>query len=169
MLYQSLTRPYELGGLSFAQKDAVLKEQHAVVLAIQAGKCLPPAGTPASNPAPDDCAREDREYTVHLRQPPGAESSDLAKQLLVLIGTLMTSVTSFYFASRSNEAATKTMLSALETATTPSKDKALVPAAGAMVQEDCEDGCDAPIENPTDDVDLPPAKGAVEAKQEGQS
>lgn len=39
-------------------------------------------------------------FDVHLMQPPGQEAYDLAKQLLVLIGTLMTSVTSFYFATQ---------------------------------------------------------------------
>ncbi|MBQ0942246.1 hypothetical protein KAK07_02735 [Ideonella sp. 4Y16] len=47
------------------------------------------------------CPREHRRYQVNLRASPSPESGDLAKQLLVLVGTLMTSVTSFYFAARS--------------------------------------------------------------------
>lgn len=38
-------------------------------------------------------------YKVRLRVPPDSASADLAKQLLVLVGTLMTAVTSFYFAA----------------------------------------------------------------------
>ena len=182
MLYQSLTKPYELAGLDFEEKNAVVKEQRVLVLAIKPGRCLPPkvangASAPAapssgtSAPAGDDCPPQAREYTVHLRQPPGAESADLAKQLLVLIGTLMTSVTSFYFASRTNEAATKNMLSALESAVVPPKAPPVpgvdtAPAAPATDPAELEDCCDAPIGNPTDDADLPPATGAVEPKKE---
>ena len=51
-----------------------------------------------------DCSVENKRYKVVVRTPPGQETTDLAKQLLILVGTLMTSVTSFYFASRSNPA-----------------------------------------------------------------
>ena len=47
-------------------------------------------------------------YDLHLVQPPGQEAIDLAKQLLILIGTLMTSITSFYFATQATVAANKT-------------------------------------------------------------
>jgi hypothetical protein len=59
----------------------------------------PPGATPASSP--EFC------YDLHLVQPPGQEAFDLAKQLLILIGTLMTSVTSFYFATQATVAAVK--------------------------------------------------------------
>ena len=38
--------------------------------------------------------------TVYFREPKNQAAEDFAKQLLVLIGTLVTSVTSFYFGSR---------------------------------------------------------------------
>lgn len=44
--------------------------------------------------------------TVYFREPRSAAAEDFAKQLLVLIGTLLTSVTSFYFGSKA--AATNT-------------------------------------------------------------
>ena len=46
------------------------------------------------------CAEADRRYAVVLRAALPADAVDLAKQLLVLVGTLMTSVTSYYFATR---------------------------------------------------------------------
>lgn len=39
-------------------------------------------------------------FTVYFREPKNQAAEDFAKQLLVLIGTLVTSVTSFYFGSR---------------------------------------------------------------------
>lgn len=39
-------------------------------------------------------------FTVYYREPKNQAAEDFAKQLLVLIGTLVTSVTSFYFGSR---------------------------------------------------------------------
>ncbi|OYU42501.1 MAG: hypothetical protein CFE44_23640, partial [Burkholderiales bacterium PBB4] len=55
--------------------------------------------TSAAAKASEPCADSDRRYSVVLRPLPSTESTDLAKQLLVLVGTLMTSVTSFYFAA----------------------------------------------------------------------
>lgn len=168
MLYQSLSRPYDVPNLTFAQKEAMVKEPSNHVLGVMPQPCKPPAraaasaasaasatapGGSATPAAPADCTPEEMLYTVHLRQSPGTEATDLAKQLLILIGTLMTSVTSFYFASRSTEAATKSIVAAL----TPKP-----PAGSADAKASAEqDGCDVPIENPTSDVDLPQSKGGV--------
>jgi len=107
-------------------------------------------------------------YTVHLRQQPGTEATDLAKQLLILIGTLMTSVTSFYFASRTTEAAVKSTVAALsdkgsgdDTGGTSGDGKANGGDAKANPADSQADGCDVPIEQPTADADLPAAKGGV--------
>lgn len=48
-------------------------------------------------------------YDIHLVQPPAQESIDLAKQLLILIGTLMTSSTAYYFAAQSTVAAVQSV------------------------------------------------------------
>jgi hypothetical protein len=163
MLYQSLSSPYEVSHLSLAQKNAMVQEPSNRVLGVLAESCGG-AGEPA-------CTPETMMYTVHLRQSPGAESTDLAKQLLILVGTLMTSVTSFYFASRTAEAAVKATRKTLApdaTAKDPiakTPEAALPPEANASTgpddHEDHVDGCDAAIENVTDDADLPPATGGV--------
>ncbi|MET0382072.1 MAG: hypothetical protein ABW032_01490 [Burkholderiaceae bacterium] len=165
MLYRSLNQPYVVEHLGYEQKTALVQEPKNQVLGVLPEPCAP---RPASAPA-TACKAEDMLYTVHLRLPAGAESTDLAKQLLIIIGTLMTSVTSFYFASRSNDATTKTLAAALGAAAGP----AATPAPAAKAADGTppadahgdgdghEDGCDAPITNPTSDVDLPPAMGGV--------
>lgn len=155
MLYQSLSRPYVVKNLSFVQKEAMVKEPSNRILGVLPEACLPAGAA---------CTAEQLSYTVHLRQSPTTESSDLAKQLLILVGTLMTSVTSFYFASRSTEATAKSMLGAQASILAPAP---LVAAAApndgllAASHADHEDGCDVPINNPTADIDLPAAKGGV--------
>jgi hypothetical protein len=203
MLYQSLSRPYPVEHLSYAQKEALVREPGNRVLGVLPEKCRTdtavPATTPASAggasgvasaPAPAspasaagrvDCPASDLLYTVHLRQSPGSEATDLAKQLLILIGTLMTSVVSFYFASRSTEAVVKSMASRLapdpqEKSQSPRRPTSDAAANGAGttgtvttgqatatdgLSDDHADGCDVPIENPTSDIDLPAAKGGV--------
>ncbi|MDM0110019.1 hypothetical protein QTH97_34295 [Variovorax sp. J22R24] len=130
MLYQSLAQPYEITPLTKEARDTVVKELSARVMAIRpldcavqpppvapaggetgatGGETKPsmPAGAPANaivNSASDQCATDNKRFSVVVRTPPGQETTDLAKQLLILVGTLMTSVTSFYFASRSNPA-----------------------------------------------------------------
>jgi len=140
MLYQSLSRPYKVENLSLAQKTALLQEPRNIVLSVLPEPCKPaapvaasgPAGA-ASVPAADAAAAcTGMLFTVHLRQPPGTEAADLAKQLLILIGTLMTSVTSFYFASRSTEANTKAMLAA--TLPPPASAAPAAPAAAVAGQ-----------------------------------
>lgn len=121
---------YEIEGLSSAEKQKIVLENSTRVAAIRPWTCdiagsSGKAGLGATKPqisvseaktavdvpklgasSPDavvstsdgrvslDC------YKVTIRVAESSAASDLAKQLLVLIGTLMTAVTSFYFASR---------------------------------------------------------------------
>lgn len=169
MLYQSLSHSYTIEHLSDAQKTALIQEPANRVIGVFPEPCVPAAAPPAtgaSDPARtgQSCAPAEMSYTVRLRQSPGAEASDLAKQLLLLIGTLMTSVTSFYFASRATEAATKSMLAALATNVHPAGENGarVGSASGVEDSQSRVDGCDVDVVNATADVDLPPAKGGVE-------
>ena len=170
MLYQSLSQPYVIEHLSFVQKEALVKEPSNHVMGVLPEAC---------KPAGASCTTDQLLYTAHLRKSPTPESSDLAKQLLILVGTLMTSVTSFYFASRSTEAVAKSVFGAQTAvataaaaaapppppapapapAPTPPPDTLL--AASHPSHADHEDSCDVPITNPTADIDLPAAKGGV--------
>lgn len=93
-------------------------------------------------------------YTVQIGNAAPSPAVEFAKQLLTLIGTLMTSVVSFYFAARSADASMRTALKAVSpsTPTTPS-------ARGAKDEDaDHEHG---DVKNATEDKDLPPAKGGT--------
>lgn len=180
MLVQSLGRPFKLEGLSEAAKAELVRDPSNRVTAVipvacdQAGSARPQA---AASPASDSAARSRApasaceagpfSYTVYLGQEPGGEATELAKQLLVLIGTLMTSVTSFYFAARSGEVATKNAIGGLAAAgaapavaATGAAQAATGPAQ-ADAKIDDSDGCDVEIANPTADQDLPAARGGV--------
>jgi hypothetical protein len=50
----------------------------------------------------------DTTYTVYYRQSPSRASEDFAKQLLVMIGTLVTAVASFYFGTKATTSAAPT-------------------------------------------------------------
>jgi len=120
MLYQSLASPYQISGVTEAAREKMAQDLGNKVIAIvpvcpwPTPACSPePAGAapdkspaPASAPAP--CT-----YTFHVLQPQGKDAGDLAKQLLTLIGTLVASVTSFYFASRGNETFQQQLLDAI--------------------------------------------------------
>jgi hypothetical protein len=92
MLYQSVSEPYRITGLTEADKTIVLRDLANRVIAVRPEPC--PGGVTGCVP----------HFEVHVVQPRGQESTDLAKQLLILVGTLMTSVTSFYFAARTGAA-----------------------------------------------------------------
>lgn len=174
MLFQSLARPdgqvQRLEDLSEEDKTLVLKQPGTRVIGVRKVVCgapaaaAPAAAAPASAPAA--C------FDVDLLSAPGPEAVDVAKQLLTLIGTLMTSVTSFYFASRAAEASAKVHnppgAPAANAGASPANPSA--PAAPAAAAEATahyhdsgkhEDGCDVDIANPTRDEDLPAAKGGV--------
>lgn len=182
MLVQSLGRPFKLEGLSEAAKAELVRDPSNRVTAVIPVACVPAESTPrpasaAASPASDAaararapesaCAAGPFTYTVYLGQEPGGEATELAKQLLVLIGTLMTSVTSFYFASRSGEVATKNAIGGLAATGTntailaATAAQAVTDQAQAAAKTDADDGCDVEIANPTADQDLPAARGGV--------
>jgi len=79
-----------------------LRKQLNVILVEEEKLAPAPAATPALPPA-----AAEKEYTVRYLNPASRAAEDLAKQLIVLLGTLVTAVSSFYFASSSIAAATK--------------------------------------------------------------
>ncbi|MFO1337732.1 MAG: hypothetical protein U1F53_05765 [Burkholderiaceae bacterium] len=98
MLFQTLAQdgaPKRLEGLSDEEKTLVLKQPGTRVMAVRKLPCTSAAASaPPPAPAAPAC------YDVEVAATPSSEAVDLAKQLLTLIGTLMTSVTSFYFAAK---------------------------------------------------------------------
>jgi hypothetical protein len=58
-------------------------------------------------------AQTDDRYTVYFRNDRNAASDDLAKQLIVLVGTLVTSLVSFYFGSRATSATAEAVTAAV--------------------------------------------------------
>ena len=165
MLFQSLADPQRniirLEGLKQADFDAMSKEPRNRILSVQPGACLATAATAPAGSPPSSC------YTVELMQGTSQDAIDVAKQLLTLIGTLMTSVTSFYFASRVTATPKPGGGTGATTATTPTTTPPVTGAASAISTPlaqghgESEDGCDAEISNPTPDEELPPAKGGV--------
>ncbi len=86
-------------------------------------------------------------YDVQIGHATSGPAVDFAKQLLTLIGTLMTSVVSFYFAAKSSEAVAARTIEGMK-----KKD------AEAADDGDHEHGG---VTTPTLDKDLPPAEGGV--------
>jgi hypothetical protein len=127
MLYRSLSDGYDIPSLDRTARDSILKDTSNRVAAVRFDRCAqPPTPTPAplaaTAPSPEpaasdtspnltaaktvidppsetDCSETNKRFVVSIRSAPGQEA-DLAKQLLILVGTLMTAVTSFYFAQR---------------------------------------------------------------------
>lgn len=171
MLFQSLARPdgkvQRLEGLSEEDKTLVLKQPGARVIGVRKVPCTPAGAAPAA-PAPAATTAAGC-FDVDLLATPGPEAVDVAKQLLTLIGTLMTSVTSFYFASRAAETSARANNPPGAAATTAAAPTApAAPAAAAPTPahhhgsgNEHEDGCDVDIADPTRDEDLPPSKGGV--------
>jgi hypothetical protein len=156
MLYQTVSKPYPINGLGEAEKSAMVRDSANRVIAVVPEPCA------VATAAPAQCAPENLRFTVHVVQPPGQESTDLAKQLLILIGTLMTSVTSFYFASRSLEPKRngETPTAGGGTAA-PLAGQSATAMVGDEVDDSHADGCDVPIGDATADEDLPAARGGV--------
>lgn len=165
MLFQTMARPdgpvQRLEGLSDEDKSLLLKQPGVRVVGMQRVAC---GATDAAAPG---C------FNLQLQPTPSDDAVDLAKQLLTLIGTLMTSVTSFYFASRAAEVGAKVHTSATTAAvmgaaaaiaaSPPAAVVVSTPAAPAHdhAHGDDEDGCTVDITQPTRDEDLPAAKGGV--------
>lgn len=129
-LYLSISNsgePYTIGGLREGERTALVSATPSRVVQSYEERCATAAPPPDSAPAPAGsppaavptpvtrapatataCAPGDRRFAVVLRAAPSSEAVDIAKQLLVLVGTLMTSVTSFYFAARAGAEPSKT-------------------------------------------------------------
>ncbi len=183
MLYQSLANPLEISGISVDAKDKMARDLGNKVVAI-VPVCLPaptpsPAGVAEDDEAvaPNDPQCSPASYTFYVLRPEGNDAGDFAKQLLTLLGTLMASLTSFYFASRGNEVLQQQVAAALQSngggggggsgGTEPGGDKgtqyttASTAPGTAQPFTDDADGCDGGVANPTLDRDLPAATGGV--------
>lgn len=165
MLFQSLAEPYRINGLSEGDMKTILQEPRNRVLAVRRMECANGLAVAGAVGVPGASASAPACFDVHLVQPAGQEAIDIAKQLLILIGTLMTSVTSYYFAARTaaapniNKAATGDPEQAKPTPL-PEGPAAAALARGAARGE-AEDGCDVEIVDPTRDEELPAAQGGV--------
>lgn len=93
MLFHSTAEPYAVPNLTLDQKNTLVTDPTYRVIAAIKQAC-----------PTKECIQE--LFTAHLIQLQSKDSTDLAKQLLILIGTLMTSVTSFYFGARTSATAT---------------------------------------------------------------
>lgn len=129
-LYLSISssgEPYTIGGLREGERTALVSATPSRVVQSYEERCAtaatppdsaaaPAVSPPAAVPTPAArtpvtaaaCAPGDRRFAVVLRAAPSSEAVDIAKQLLVLVGTLMTSITSFYFAARAGAEPSKT-------------------------------------------------------------
>lgn len=189
MLFQSSSGvPFPVDGLTAAQRsELVAKAADRVVTSGDAPCAVPAAAASAASAgaasataaaaASAPCAETDRRFTVYLRPGVASETTDLAKQLLILVGTLMTSVTSYYFAARSMSSATASAAGApsgqpadpkpggpkLEDDDQDGKGSAAAAAvaAAAAATEAHVDGCDVAITDATPDEALPLARGGV--------
>lgn len=176
MLHQSVAEPFEIKGLSEAEKNAVVRDLAQRVIGVRPHLCpaaatpaptasapataaSPAAAPPAAAASAAPCAST---YDVLVLPPRGQEATDLAKQLLILIGTLMTSVTSYYFAARTSEgsAPPETPKEATTREATPPAPAAAA-AAPPDAHEDHLDGCSVAIADATPDHELPSAQGGV--------
>lgn len=153
MLFQSmLGSSFELQGVTKVKRDELVSQVPSRVLQVA------PAGCAASVPSGAQCADDDLRFDLQLLgATPNTAASDLAKQLLVMVGTLMTAMTSFYFATRGQtddgtSGPTKPAAGPSASANTAVNEHALAEHA---------DGCDVPITDPTPDDELPPARGGV--------
>jgi hypothetical protein len=180
MVYRSMMEPFRVTGLTLAEREAmVLKIGDRMIGIVEEGCVARPAAA-ASGAAPGlpACPDPDRRFTLVLRPPPDPASTDLAKQLLILVGTLMTSVTSFYFAARGTAAATGAQPPPPEATpapvapaaaadagpaptASPSPLPGAVPALQATDPEAHADGCNVDVTEATPDEALPPARGGV--------
>ncbi len=191
-LYQSIVNggePYRVDGLRLAERNALVAASPSRVMQTSEEVCavapVPPSA-PSSAPAvegaaPVPCAEADRRFAVVLRAAAPEEAVDLAKQLLILVGTLMTSVTSYYFAARTGAVSRKADTPEPATPTgagiaPPEGGSRAASGAAAATQEpvlatlqhkhaahdpDDADGCDVEIVDSTPDEHLPPAEGGV--------
>ncbi|WP_431052996.1 hypothetical protein [Roseateles sp. L2-2] len=107
MLYQTLDGGRTVSGVMEAQKAAFLKDPLIHVRSVTPVACAASA---------TDCPGGYR-FDLVVDAPAGVAASDFAKQLLTLVGTLMTSVVSYYFAAKSSESAMKAVAAVDDEAT----------------------------------------------------
>jgi hypothetical protein len=171
MLYQSLTGPEKvlIKGLNDAARQQLLADPSntdirvvPVPCTLALGGAAAPAasdGRAASAAGPsapaDPCAGGALfKYDIEIGHAVGGAAVDFAKQLLTLIGTLMTSVVSFYFAAKSSETVLARAIEGLR----PTAPDTLGASPAADGEQDHEHGG---ITVPTEDKDLPPATGGA--------
>jgi hypothetical protein len=153
LLNQTISKPVTVTDLSESAKESLQRDFPQRVLAVIPTCDANPGGTRTGDSQATDSKAAAcpgggaTHYTVLLVAPVPSESTDLAKQLLVLIGTLMTSVVSFYFATRASEGKSAAGSSA------DSRNRSTEPE-----ESDAQHG---PALNPTADADLPAATGGV--------
>lgn len=146
-------KPFALQGLTFDSKESLIKQHGRQVVAVIQEPC--PQAT---------CAENDNRYTMYIQPTTSPESADIAKQLLILVGTLMTSVTSFYFGSRGAISAATDPAKPATAAPMPTPVSPLAPLTPPAPEPGAHgDACDHPIapEQFTKDEHLPPATGGV--------
>jgi hypothetical protein len=170
MLYQSLSgaEAVVLRGLNEAAKqqlvaDAANGSVLVTPVACPAATAASVAGTPASAAAlADPCAGGALfKYDVQLGHVVSTAAVDFAKQLLTLIGTLMTSVVSFYFAAKSTETVATKAIESMKAKTAADGAAAGAAAGGTPAAADPDDHEHGGVNSPTDDEDLPAAQGGV--------
>lgn len=159
MLFQSLLgSTYVLHGTTKAQRDEIVAKAPDRVVESVLAACAAPV------PQTGTCDEADLRFDVRMQGAmPPTGASDLAKQLLVLVGTLMTSVTSFYFAGRGQTDLVPKDEFGDPTKTSFNGNRASSPSD----TETHIDGCEVPITDTTADIDLPVARGGVAPPSQG--
>lgn len=169
---------FQVSGLNEMQRNELLLKAPDRVIAVATVACAasapsaPASGASAAATAAPEAAAC---FSVTLLSPMPAPMVDVAKQLLILVGTLMTSVTSYYFATRSlntregeDRAGPEPKPPEPSPAPQPEPQTSTSASASATPDpgddgESHVDGCDVAITDPTPDHELPPARGGVEA------
>ena len=145
LLNQSASQPYVISGLTKDNKEVFVRDNVQRVIAV-----VPVCPTTTTKDGQiarvTSCDPNVLVYDVHVSNPPSQEYADLSKQLLILIGTLVTSVVSFYFGSRTSEVR--------------SADAKMARSSDTNEAEEV-DHDHGNITNPTPDDQLPPARGGV--------
>lgn len=159
MLFQSmLGSTYVLQSMTKPQRDELVAKFPDRVIESMNAPCA------AAVPKDVSCGEADLRFDLRMQgATPSAGASDLAKQLLVLVGTLMTSLTSFYFATGGQRDATR---AGKEGEVPDAKPGPASDPPSLLDAENHIDGCELPITNPTPDEQLPAARGGVAAAPE---
>lgn len=194
------SKSYELSGLTLEAKNDILRDAKFEVHGVVSDPCTssPPVEqnilvVPGWTPTAAPCSRTDQRFSMTVQPLPSASSLDLAKQLLGLIGNLMTMAVSFYFASRlgakSNKDAAPGPASSPDPSPAPSQSPSPVaasapagapslatpaiasaslapvaPPSAGLQTGDHVDGCNVGVTVPTLDHELPAAQGGVVPK-----